>query len=381
MVTAVPLLASFAIGIIFSIIGALKLELAKTLKIDNAKVGALISSLFFTITIVVLIAGPLLDIVGHKPFAVFGFIIGFIGVFMLVSAKSYRAAVISCVILGIGATLITTMGNVLLTVVLFNGKNPPAALNLGNIFYGLGAFFTPFAIGMFLKKWGYRKTGKILAVFVLIPIIFAILARNYPQVSTGFELVKALGLFKNGVIIFAALSLFAYIGLEVSMGGWISSFASGLGFTDRNANITLSLYWIGLMAGRLIASGFGIKPLITPEIGISVCIILAIVAIIAIGAMTFTKSKTIAVLGVIFTGLSFGPIYPTVLGVALSNPEVAQLQGSAFGLVFAIGLLGGSTIPAAIGIYSKGKTMQQSFRIALATAIVMLIMVIIMGLF
>ncbi len=80
-------------------------------------------------------------------------------------------------------------------------------------------------------------------------------------------------------------------------------------------------------------------------------------------------------------GLIFGPLYPTVLGVALADPVVKPIVGSGFGIIFAIGLLGASTIPIAMGIYSKGRTVQQSFKIAIAAAVVMLVMIIIMGQF
>ena len=381
MVASVALMAAFVMGIVFSIIGALKLELAKILKIDNAKVGGLISALMFTTMILVLVIGPLVDIFGHKPFAVFGYIVVFIGAFLLIAAKSYRAAVFACVLMGIGGTCLTTIGNLLMTVVLFNGENPPAALNLGNTFFGLGAFFAPFAIGILLRKFGYKVTGNVIAFILLIPVIFAVAAHGYPDVMTDFQISQAFGLLKKGIVIMCALTLFCYVGLEISMGSWISSYASGLGFSNRSSNLALSSYWICLMLGRLIAAGFGVKPIVTPEIGSIVSITLAAAAVVVIGIMTLAKSKSVGLAGIILTGLVFGPIYPTVLGMALADPLIAPIQGSAFGIIFAIGLLGASTIPAAIGIYSKGKTIQQSFKIAIAAAFIMLIMIVIMAQF
>ncbi|MCK4965909.1 MFS transporter, partial [bacterium] len=240
MVASVALMAAFVMGIVFSIIGALKLELAKILKIDNAKVGGLISALMFTTMILVLVIGPLVDIFGHKPFAVFGYIVVFIGAFLLIAAKSYRAAVFACVLMGIGGTCLTTIGNLLMTVVLFNGENPPAALNLGNTFFGLGAFFAPFAIGILLRKFGYKVTGNVIAFILLIPVIFAVAAHGYPDVMTDFQISQAFGLLKKGIVIMCALTLFCYVGLEISMGSWISSYASGLGFSNRSSNLALS---------------------------------------------------------------------------------------------------------------------------------------------
>jgi nitrate/nitrite transporter NarK len=56
-----------------------------------------------------------------------------------------------------------------------------------------------------------------------------------------------------------------------------------------------------------------------------------------------------------------------------------SLYGSAFGIIFAVGLLGGSTLPAAIGMYSQGKPIKKSFPIAMAAAFLLLILAVLMG--
>jgi len=90
MTASVALMSVFGLGVIFAIIGALKLELAKVLNIDDAKVGSLISTLMFTSMIMVLITGPIVDSVGYKPVAIVGFLVAFISIFLLISAKSYK---------------------------------------------------------------------------------------------------------------------------------------------------------------------------------------------------------------------------------------------------------------------------------------------------
>ncbi len=377
MTASVALMSVFGLGIVFSIIGALKLELAKVLNIDDAKVGGLISTLMFTSMIMVLIIGPLVDAIGYKPVAIVGFIVGFISVILLISAKSYRIALYSVILLGIGGMCLNTVGNTLMPHVLFGGQNAPAAQNFGNTFFGLGAFVTPLLIGLLLRKLGYRMTGNIIAIILLIPVIFAIIS-SYPPIQAGFNISQAFGLLKTGIVITAALALVCYIGLEFSMGGWISTYASSLGFTDKGANITLSVFWISLMAARLGAAGFGVKPIVTPEIGAWVIAILALAAVITIAVMVFTKSKSVAIIGVILTGLAFGPIFPTIVGLTFDK-TVQSLWGSAFGIIFAVGLFGGSFMPTAIGVVSKGKTIQKSLMITMVAAFILAVLAIIMG--
>lgn len=67
MIQVVALLSVFGLGMAFSVIGALKLELVRVLNIDDAQFGKLISALMFASLILVLIIGPLVDLLGYKP--------------------------------------------------------------------------------------------------------------------------------------------------------------------------------------------------------------------------------------------------------------------------------------------------------------------------
>jgi fucose permease len=127
------------------------------------------------------------------------------------------------------------------------------------------------------------------------------------------------------------------------------------------------------MISRLIAS-----VTITPANGAISLSILALLAILLIGLMIAVNSKGAAAVLVFVTGLCFGPIFPTVLGITFSKID-SSAYGSAFGIIFAVGLLGASTLPAAIGIYSKGKPIKKSFPIAMGSALVLLVLAIIIG--
>jgi fucose permease len=70
---------------------------------------------------------------------------------------------------------------------------------------------------------------------------------------------------------------------------------------------------------------------------------------------------------VVATGLVFAPIFPTIVGVTFAKFEPG-LYGSIFGIIFAIGLLGGTFVPQIIGNLSVGATIQQSLLIVLAMA-------------
>jgi MFS transporter, FHS family, glucose/mannose:H+ symporter len=366
MIQLVAILAVFGLGVVFSLIGSVKLKLTEVLGIDDAKVGGLISTLMFTSIIMVLAVGPLVDAFGHKPIVVAGFALSGASIFLIGFAKSYKQAVLACVLLGLGGMCINAVGNTLLPKVLFDGQNAPAALNLGNAFFGAGAFVTPLIIGLLIRKLSFPATISVIALCLLLPVFVALITTSYPELPAGgFDLGQAIGLLGKGIILVAALALFCYVALEASMGGWITTYLHDTGYSPASANSLLSGFWIALMVARLGSVG-----LIDAERGAVFITVLAVVAVVGIALMIAAKGKGLSAVAVMLVGLAFGPIFPTIVGVTFSKVD-ASLHGSAFAIIFAVGLLGASTIPAAIGIYSKGKTIRKSLVIALVTAVIL----------
>ena len=72
MIQVLTLLGAFGVGIVLSLLGAVKLALAQNLSISDAQVGGLISALMFSCVIGALFAGPLVDALGQKRVIVFG---------------------------------------------------------------------------------------------------------------------------------------------------------------------------------------------------------------------------------------------------------------------------------------------------------------------
>ena len=361
----------FALGIIFSILGSVKLKLAEALGIDDAKVGTLISALMFSCLIAVLIIGPLTDMLGYGIIALVGFGLAAVCVWLLAAAPSYGAALFACLLLGVAAMCVNTVGNVLGPTVLFDGQDPARASNVLNVFFGLGAFITPLILAILLGAMGYKKTVGLIGVILILPI-FLVLAvfRALPTPDEGFVITQALGLLTNPAVIVGGLALFCYIALESSMAGFVTTYLKSHNFSDEKSGTILSGFWISLMAARLLAAFFlvGIDPaMVVPA--------LAIVAVISIGIMVAAPSPALGVVGTLLTGLTLGPIFPTLVGVSFAKTDAiaAGTAGSVVGLIFAIGLFGGIIVPMLIGKYAAEMSIRQSLKIALGVAVALVV--------
>jgi fucose permease len=372
MIQLVAVMCMFQFGVVISSIGALKLSVARELKLDNRQVAGMISALMLTSAIVVLLVGPLVDAFGHRPLAVVGLVTGGAGLSLLVSSRSYAMAILACIILGIGGICACTVSSTLMPLVLFGGKNAPAASNLGNAFFGLGAFVTAVIVGIAQKGRSYRTAGHILALVVLTAVPPAILA-EYPTVNSGFQFSQAIALLGSAVVVVAALAFFMNTGIENTMGNWITTFGTGVGYSDRSANMLLSAFWISITVSRLATAS-----LITAQTGAIVSAGMAVVVLVGLAAMRLTKSKPLACVSVVLVGAMLGPITPTITGVMFSKLP-SNVFGSAFAIFFAIGLIGATSIPASVGLVSRKRTIQQSLAIPMVAAVLIVVFALLLN--
>ncbi len=172
----VALMAVFGLGICFIIVGAISVEYQAALNISN--IGNLTLALFLTSAIVQLVIGPLVDKFGYKPLAIVGFLVAGSSMILLEMAPTSRLALVACMLLGVGAMSLNTVGNTLIPAVLFEGKDPARASNFGNAFFGLGLVVTPLLFSLVNWKLGLF----ILAGLFFVLGLLGALATKFPQV-------------------------------------------------------------------------------------------------------------------------------------------------------------------------------------------------------
>jgi len=355
-------------GFATSVLGAFKHELATSLRIDNARIGGLVSTVTFTSMVMSLFLGVMIDMTGYLTVALTGFLITSISFYLLVTSRSYKSSVFACVLLGVGGMSLNAFGSTLVTVTLFSGENPSLALTIGHMFGSFGAMTPPLVMGFFLAHLGFRRIGYILALVLLVPLPMVLFA-GYPAVSADFELMQSFRLLSNPAVLAACTALYYYVGTEASFGTWITSYASHLNVSKRTSQFALTLFWLSLMLGRLFSS-----KLISLANEMPLIIILASVAAVTTTVMIFNRNGSIGIVATIISGLTLGPIFPILVGRIFAAIDVS-LRGSVYGILVASGLYGASTIPALVGIYSRKRPFGKNLVIVLGTNVVLIFMI------
>jgi fucose permease len=375
MTIFVALMAVFTLAICFIILGSISVELMDALDINADQFGTLVMGLYLTSCIVQIFIGPLIDKIGHKPIALLGFLFTGLSLFILAFSSSFSPALVACILLGIGAMSLNTVGNTIIPIVLFEGKDPARASNFGTAFFGLGYVLTPLFIVFILKTMnlGYNIALIIIGILSLVFLVVT-LKVTFPKVSTGYKFSMAFKVLFKPPVLIAALALFCYTSLESSMGIWIKKlmeelYGGSVNITaSTKAGLVLSLFGLSMMAGRFLFSA--VKNL--TSIGSKVISMMSILSVLAIILMIIARGPVLGIIAVLLVGLAFAPIFPTIIGITFSKFD-SSLYGSIFGIIFAIGLLGGTFLPKLIGNISVGSTVQQSLPIAAVMAGILLI--------
>ena len=129
-----------------------------------------------------------------------------------------------------------------------------------------------------------------------------------------------------------------------------------------------------MMVGRFLASTM--KNL--TAMGAKVITVTSLVSVIAIVGMIVTKSPALAIAAILLTGLAFAAIFPTIVGVTFAKFE-PWLYGSIFGIIFAVGLLGGTFVPKFIGDISAGGSVQNGLLILAIMAGILFLLSLFIG--
>ena len=142
-VTWLTITGTFVVGVVLALLGSMKLDLAKRLDISETRFGGLVSALHLALAPAMLLSGILVDRLGLQGVLIVGSLNTALAVWSFAAARSYARALVSVVVLGCGAACVSVATTVLMPEVFF-GRNEQvaASLNLGNVFFALGADYS-----------------------------------------------------------------------------------------------------------------------------------------------------------------------------------------------------------------------------------------------
>ena len=332
MLIFAAILAIFVYGMIAAMLGTILPDLSDRFRLTPTQNGTIAFSQALGLMIASLGVGPLLDTEGDKAGLILGLALIAIALFWLPRSKGYRSIVFLLFLLGVGGGIVVTGANALVSGV--SEAHRATALNLVNLFFGLGGLATPFISANLFKRNWVRLCYTVASLTVVSLAIQAAAKMPAPSGAAGFVLADAGPILGRPLLFLLGFFLFLYISCEVGVWNWLPRHLIAQGIPESRALNILSLgFALGLLIGRVGVSQILIQvPAATVTLAASIAM-----AVTTFLMLRTSKPFTAAVL-VFIAGVAMAPVFPTTL--AMVGNAFPRMSGTAIGFVITCGWAG-----------------------------------------
>lgn|GEM_PF-363236 len=341
-------LSLYFLAISMVITGAVLPKWMDLFEISAGRAGRLFFLYYLTYVIITFSSGFLCDLFGKKPILLLSQIFLGVGFFCISSADSFPAIELGMLIMGLGGGFCEAPMTGLISQV-FNGREG-FALNMSQIFFGIGAASGPFLTGYFLGIGFNWRILYVIPGIVSLYILFLLFSEKklFENEKKGMNKGGTLVLFNHWKIFLAisCLAMLLYVGAEIASSSWMSTYiVKGLSGNLYLGGLAMAGFWGMITIGRIVFAylshlyHYGT--------------LLRISAVISLGFLLFLLFSHQIVLAIIaFMGIGFGfsGIWPLVVAIVARNIE--EMQATAIGVVVAFGGTGALLFPWLFGILS-----------------------------
>ena len=340
-------LAIFVYGMLAAMLGTILPELSDRFKLTPNQNGTIAFAQAIGLTIASVGVGPLLDTQGDKVGILLGLVLIAIALFLLPRSPSYGAVVALLFVLGVGGGIVVTGANALVSGGVTDAHRA-TALNLLNLFFGLGGLATPFISANLLKRSSFRLCYTIAFLTVGTLVVNAVTTMPAPLGGGGAVYANAGSILGHPLVWMLGLFLFLYIACEVGVWNWLPRHLIAQGIPESRALNILSLgFALGLLIGRV-----AIAPVLIHAPAIDVTLAASVAMAVTTFLMLRATSATAAGIFVFIAGVSMAPVFPTTL--AIVGTAFPQIAGTAIGLVITCGWAGLAVSSPIIGAIAGG---------------------------
>ena len=244
------------------------------------------------------------------------------------------------------------------------------ALNLVNLFFGLGGLATPFISANLFKQNWVRLCYTVASLTVVALVVQAVAHMPAPTGNARFLLADAGPILGRPLLFMLGLFLFLYVSCEVGVWNWLPRHLIAQGIPESRALNILSLgFALGLLIGRV-----GVSPIL-------------IHASRSRGHArrlhrhghhhlphASHQQARLAFALVFIAGLSMAPVFPTTL--AITGTAFPRMTGTAIGFVITCGWAGLAVSSRIIGAIAGGdpRRLKKALLLFPASAVLMVVL-------
>lgn len=338
------------IGIQDGALGVLLPSLQSAYGLTESGVGGVFFAAMAGYLMAATLTGPIVGRLGLRAFLAGGSLLVLLSFGLVASAPPWVVLIGTLGVAGFGTAMLDAGMNAHVA------QLPQRArlLNYVHAIYGGGALAGPLVASRILATGGSWELVYV-AMAALALVLAAGFAVAFPAGGARtVDVVEPMGMARSGLLAEAlalpvvrvvALFMALYLGLEVTAGSWTFSVLTEVrGQSMGGAGWTISCYWAGLAAGRLLLGRLA-QGQPGPRL-IPLCLVGVAAGMLGLWLLPGTAA---AVVCLTLIGLCIGPVYPTTIAT-VAGAVPGRVVPAAVGLLTSVGALGGSLVPWLAGV-------------------------------
>ena len=364
--------AIFVYGMIAAMLGTILPGLSERFHLTPKQNGSIAFAQALGLMIASVGVGPLMDNEGKKLGLILGLALVALALLALPRSGGFGSIAALLFVLGLGGGVVVTGANALVSDV--GAAHQGTALNLVNLFFGLGGMVTPFISANLLKR-DIVKLCYAAGIFAVVALAVQVAAPIPPPTgaqSSGAGNVGAL--LGQPILLMLGLLLFLYVSCEVGIWNWLVQHLIAQGIPESRALNVLSLgFALGLLVGRVAVSPILIS--VPPEtVTLAAAVLMAVTSYVALNARDV---KTAWIL-VFFAGVAMAPVFPTTLAIVggWADKAFPAMKSTAMGFAITCGWAGLAVSSRIIGGIAGGdpKRLKKALLVIPAFSVVMVVL-------
>jgi MFS transporter, FHS family, L-fucose permease len=366
-IVAVVFAIFFVISFLTNILGPLVPDIIRSFHVSLTMAAVLPFSFFIAYGVMSIPAGFLVERWGEKRLMASAFLAGTAGALSFALFPTYRVAIMSLFVIGVGMAALQVAINPLLRVA---GGAAHFAFNsaFAQLIFGSASFLSPLVYAYLVGHLGspratlagplgllsrltpqqmpwvsiYWLFALLTAVMVMLIVLVKLPVVTRADDERAGTLAMYGSLLRNPTIWLYFLAIFAYVGCEQGTADWISEFLLRYHSFDPHAAgaSAVSYFWglltAGCLAGMILLKLYdGRRVLVGFSIG----------ALVALSLALFGPAK-VSLVAFPCVGLFASIMWPTIAALALNS---VPAHHGPFAGILCTGIMGGAILPLLIG--------------------------------
>jgi MFS transporter, FHS family, L-fucose permease len=365
----------FSAGFLMAAIGPVLPALSARTGASLSVMGRLMSAIFLGSLAAQVVSGWASDRFGRRVVLAVGLLLLAVTGMAIAISTALPLTLAAGIVYGIGYGAFSLSGNVMTSELV--PARRASAVNLVNMFFGVGAVVGPLVVSVLLQRTGAALPALWMGGALLVAAAVAAataLPDRLPVFNDGGSVPAADGaaerppsLVRDPMLLACGIFLMLYVGSEMAAGAWTAVYLhQSAGMNEARSAAATSLFWAMLTMGRIGAVLGGMRITAEHLLNAAVWITCAGAALLWAGHGSAAASVTaFAILG-----FGYGPIYPT--GVAVLTSRFPQAAGTATSQMGVLAAIGGALLPWIHGLVLAHRPTADSAALTLAVAVAMI---------